>query len=55
MPLSSLALSADGRRLYAVSLEDGTIVQLDSATGRLLGTIASAQRLWSVLRVIARP
>jgi hypothetical protein len=54
MPLSSLALSADGERLYAVSLEESTIVQLDSATGKLMGTIAGARRPWGVLRVETR-
>jgi outer membrane protein assembly factor BamB len=52
--LSSLALSADGSRLYAVSLDQGQIVELDPSTGNLLGTIASAQRPWSVLRVETR-
>jgi hypothetical protein len=52
--LSSLALSADGNRLYAVNLEEDQIVQLDPATGKLLGTVAGAQRPWSVLRVEAR-
>jgi hypothetical protein len=54
MTLSSLALSADGARLYAVSLEQSTIVQLDPASGKLLGTVAGARRPWGVLRVEAR-
>jgi outer membrane protein assembly factor BamB len=49
--LGSLALSADGARLYAVSLEEGQIVRLDTATGKLLGEVASARRPWGVLRV----
>ncbi len=53
-PLSTLALSADGERLYAVSLEESTIVQLDASTGKLLGTIAGTRRPWGVLRVETR-
>jgi hypothetical protein len=51
--LGGLALSADGARLYAVGLDAGKILRIDPSTGKLLGTIASAQYPWSVLRVAA--
>ena len=37
MMLSSVALSADGARLYTVSAEQSKIIQLDTATGATLG------------------
>jgi hypothetical protein len=52
--LNTVALSGDGERLYAVSLEESAIVQLDAATGKLLGTIAGTRRPWGVLRVETR-
>jgi hypothetical protein len=51
MALSSLALSADSQRLYAINLDTGKIVWIDPATGKLLGEVASAQRPWGVLRI----
>jgi hypothetical protein len=50
-PLDSLALSADGERLYAVSAERGAILLLDPASGAELGEVAGASRPWGVLRV----
>jgi hypothetical protein len=50
----SIALSADGSRLYAVSAEQDKIVQIDAASGRVAAEIAGAAYPASVLRVEAR-
>ncbi|HEY3232648.1 MAG TPA: hypothetical protein VGJ87_25680, partial [Roseiflexaceae bacterium] len=49
--LSSVALSADGARLYTVSAEQSKIIQLDAATGATLAEIAGARNPSGVLRV----
>ncbi|HEX9369457.1 MAG TPA: hypothetical protein VF897_00550, partial [Roseiflexaceae bacterium] len=49
--LSSVALSADGARLYIVSAEQSKIIQLDTATGATLAEISGARQPSGVLRV----
>ena len=51
MMLSSVALSADGARLYTVSAEQSKIIQLDPATGATLAEISGARQPSGVLRV----
>jgi hypothetical protein len=52
LPLDSVALSADGARLYVVSAERRQILRLDAASGAELGSVAGASRPWGVLRVM---
>ncbi|HEX9373720.1 MAG TPA: hypothetical protein VF897_22090 [Roseiflexaceae bacterium] len=52
--LNSVALSADGARLYVVSGDEGKIIQLDPATGATVTEVAGAQHPSGVLRVEAR-
>ena len=51
-PVTSVSLSEDGRRLYALSA-DGTVWMLDATTGKQLGQI-STQGAVALLRVAAR-
>ena len=51
-PVTSVSLSEDGHRLYALSA-DGTVWMLDATTGRQLGQI-STQGAVALLRVAAR-
>lgn len=56
-PVSSLALSPDGRRLYALAprlVDGGSIVALDATTGRMLGTMGQRQVAGSSGLAIAR-
>ena len=50
-PLDSVALSADGARLYAVSAERGVILQLDPSNGATLSEVKGASQPWGVLHV----
>ena len=50
--ITSVSLSQDGRRLYALSA-DGMVWMLDATTGRQLGQIATQGAL-ALLRVGAR-
>ena len=49
--ITSLSLSQDGRRLYALST-DGTVWMVDAATGRQLGQIPTQDAV-ALLRVTA--
>ena len=51
MPLSSINLSPDGVRLYAVSEEKNKLLSLDAATGGTIKEIAGATHPWGVLGV----
>jgi outer membrane protein assembly factor BamB len=53
--LDSIALSADGARLYAVSAEQGKIVRIDPASGAPVAEVAGASRPSGLLRVEAQP
>jgi DNA-binding beta-propeller fold protein YncE len=50
--VDSVALSDDGQRLYVVS--GGTITKVEAATGRPLGTLASAPAALGLLAVGSR-
>jgi YVTN family beta-propeller protein len=50
--ITSLSLSQDGRRLYALSA-DGTVWMIDATTGRQLGQIPT-QGAVALLRIVAR-
>lgn len=50
----SIALSQDGERLYAVSLERNTILRISTDQGTVDGELADAHRSFAMLRVEAR-
>jgi hypothetical protein len=50
-PLDSIALNADGTRLYAVSGERGAVLALDPQTGKILATVHGADHPAGLLRI----
>lgn len=51
--VSSLALSRDGRRLYALEPSEGSIAALDAASGRVLGSLHTDGTAWAIARVMS--
>ena len=47
----SLAASPDGERLYAVSVEEAKLVQIDPASGAVQREVSAARSPWGILRV----
>lgn len=52
--VASLALSPDGRRLYALEPDRGVITGLDPVGGHVLGTIATSAGSWAIATVSSR-
>ncbi len=50
--VASLALSADGRRLYALQPGSGRISAVDPASGHVVGGVATAGTDWAIERVV---
>lgn len=51
LPLSSLGISQDGRRLYVVTLGSPRIALVDASTGEVLRFVDGAREPWAILSV----
>lgn len=50
--VSSVALSRDGQRLYALIPEQKNVVALDAANGQTLGRVTANSGAWAIERVL---